>query len=232
MERNIQKNGLINLLTFLVVGVAGFAVARYGNSLAGQVCMSLIGIGVLITAVSWFQMRLENRERLEKLEMDELSKSHSGSALFESKAAELFPAQQSREQFERFFVPIFTGILCIAQATGAYFLWRWLSSSTTTTELKDPMLTLAMFGLFALVLFLLGKFSATMARLEDHRLLRPSAGYLLLGAYLCFLVALGVIGVQAGFLKTDFYLGYAFCILLGLIAFETLINLIFEIYRP
>jgi len=232
MERNIQKNGLINLLVFLVVGVAGFAIARYGNSLAGQVCMSLIGIGLLVTVVSWFQMRLENRERLEKLEMDELMKSRSGSALFESKEAELLPAQQSREQFERFFVPIFTGILCIAQAMGAYFLWRWLSSSTTTTELIEPMLTLAMFGLFALVLFLLGKFSATMARLEDHRLLRPSAGYLLLGAYLCFLVALGVIGVQAGFLKTDFYLGYAFCILLGLIAFETLINLIFEIYRP
>ena len=37
MERNIQKNGLINLLVLLVVGVAGFAVARYSHSLAGQV---------------------------------------------------------------------------------------------------------------------------------------------------------------------------------------------------
>jgi regulator of protease activity HflC (stomatin/prohibitin superfamily) len=232
MERNIQKNGLINLLALLVVGVAGFAVARYGNSLGGQVCMSLIGVGVLVAAVSWFQMRLEDRARLEKLEMEELTKSQSGSALFESKDSELFPAQQSREQFERFFVPIFSAVLCLAQAAGAYLLWRWLSSSTITTELKDPMLTLAMFGLFALLLFLLGKFSATMARLEDHRLLRPGAGYLLLGAYLSFLVALGVIGVQAGFLKTDFYLAYGLCILLGLVALETLINLIFEIYRP
>src|SRR5580765_2669950 len=170
MQRNVQKHGLINLLVLLVVGVAGFAFARYGNSLAGQVCLSFIGIGVLVAVVSWFQMRLEERERLEKLEFDELAKSHSSSALFESKDAELFPAQKSREQFERFFVPIFTAILCLAQAAGAYLLWRWLSSPAISTELKDPMLTLAMFGLFALLLFMLGKFSATMARLEDHRL--------------------------------------------------------------
>ena len=37
MEQNTQKNGLINLLVLLVVGVAGFAVARYANSLAGLV---------------------------------------------------------------------------------------------------------------------------------------------------------------------------------------------------
>src|SRR5437016_3167138 len=101
MERNIQKNGLINLLVLLVVGVAGFAFARYGNSLAGQVCMVFIGVGLLVAVASWFQMRLEERERLEKLELDEMAKSRGGSALFESKEAELFPAQQSREQFER-----------------------------------------------------------------------------------------------------------------------------------
>jgi len=185
----------MNLLALLVVGVAGFAVARSSNSLAGQVCIVFIGLGILVAATSWFQMRLEQRERLEKLELDELAKSRGGSALFETKEAELFPAQRSREQFERFFVPIFTALLCLAQAAGAWLLWSALSSSAVSTELKDPMLTLAMFGLFALLLFLLGKFSATMARLEEHRLLRPSASYLLLGAYLCFLVALGVIGV-------------------------------------
>src|SRR5437867_6441393 len=188
MERSIQKNGLINVLALLVVGVAGFSVARYANSLAGQVSSLFIGIGVLVAVTSWFQMRLEERERLEKLELEELAKSRGSSALFETKEAELFPAQRSREQFEKFFVPGFTGVLCVAQAAGAWLLWRWVSGSTISTELNEPMLTLAMFGLFALVLFLLGKFSTTIARLQDHRLLRPSASYLLLGAYLSFLV--------------------------------------------
>ena len=78
--------------------------------------------------------------------------------------------------------------------------------------------------MFALVLFLLGKFSAAIARLENHRLLRPGASYLLLAAYLCFLVALGIAGVEADFPKADFYAAHVLCGLLALVAIETLVN--------
>ena len=232
MERSIQKNGLINLLVLLTVGMAGLAVARYANSLAGQVSILFLGIGVLVAVVSWFQMRLEDRERLEKLEFDELAKTRSGSALFESREAEAFPAQRSREQFERFFVPAFTVILFVLQAGGGWLLWRWLSRSTTASEVKQPITGLALFGAFALVLFLLGRFSATIARLEHHRLLRPGASYLLFNAFLCLVVALGMVGVWAGFPKTDFYVAHVLCGLLGLVALETLIQLVLEVYRP
>ncbi len=232
MERSFQKNGLINLLALLVVGIAGFAVARYANTLAGHVCVILIGLGFLVAAVSWFQMRLEDRERLEKLEFDELAKSRGESALFEAKEAELFPAQRSREQFERFFIPIFTALLCLAQGTAAVLVWRWLAQSTSTlNQVKQPTVAL-LFAVFALVLFLLGKFSATIARIEDQRLLRPGAGYLLLGAYISFLVTVGIIGVVLGFGKSDLVVARILCALLGLIAVETLIQLVLEIYRP
>src|SRR6185436_18717375 len=104
MERSLQKNGLINLLVLLAVGVASFAVARYANSMGGYVSALFVGLGLLVAVVSWFQMRLEDSEVLEKLEFDELAKSHGSSALFEAKDAEVFPAQRSREQFERYFV--------------------------------------------------------------------------------------------------------------------------------
>ncbi len=232
MERSIQKNGLVNLLALLAVGVAGLAVARYANSLAGQVNILFLGIGVLVAAVSWFQMRLEDRERVEKLELDELAKAHSGTAMFEARDAEVFPAQRSREQFERFFVPAFTVILFLLQVGGGYLLWRWLSRGTTVAEVKQPITGLALFGLFALLLFLLGRFSATIARLEHHRLLRPAASYLLFNAFLCLVVALGMVGVWAGFPKTDYYVARVLCVLLGLVALETLIQLVLEIYRP
>ena len=192
-----------------------------------------LGIGVLVAAVSWFQMRLEDRERLEKLEFDELAKTHSGSALFEARDAEVFPAQRSREQFERFFVPGLHGdpVRCCRPA-GAWLLWRWLSRSTTVPEVKQPITGLALFGVFALLLFLLGRFSATIARLERHRLLRPGASYLLFNAFLCLVVALGMVGVWAGFPKTDFYVAHVLCGLLGLVALETLIQLVLEMYRP
>ena len=111
MERDIQKNGLINLLTLLGVGVAGFAVARYAGSLAGQITAVHVGLGVLVALVSWFQMRLAERERVERLELDEMARSKGSATMFEAKDAKVFPAQRAREQFDRFFVPWFNNML-------------------------------------------------------------------------------------------------------------------------
>lgn len=232
MERNLQKNGLVNLLMLLAAGIAAFAVTRYTNSLAGLVTVVFLGLGVLVAAVSWFQARLEEGQRLERLELEELARTHGDSALFETKEAEVFPAQRAREQFERFFVPVFTVLLCVVEAVAGYFLWRYFSASTTSVELKQPMAGTFLFFLCALVLFLLGRFSATFARLENQRLLRPSASYLLLNAILCAVVGGGIIGVQAGFPKSDFYVAHALCLLLALIAVETLVALVLEVYRP
>jgi membrane protease subunit HflK len=235
MERNIKKNGLVNLLVLLLIAVTGFVIARDAGSLAGQVSMVFIGVGFLVAAVSWFQMRLEEREKLEEFEVEELAKSRGESALFKEKSAEIFPAKRSREQFERFFVPVFTGLLCIAQGVGAWLFWQWLSQLGKTPaqiEIKDPTLPMFLFFLFALVLFMLGKFSGTIARLENHRLLRPGAAYLLLSAYLCAIVAGGIIGVQAGAKLADFYVARFLCGVLALVAIETLIQLVLEIYRP
>jgi len=91
---------------------------------------------------------------------------------------------------------------------------------------------LSLFAIFALLLFLFGRFSVTMARLENHRLLRPGASFLLLGAYICFITALGIAGVKVEFPKADLYVAKGFCVLLGLMAVEILIALLLEIYRP
>src|SRR5262245_39177867 len=98
MERNIQKNGLVNLVILLAAGIAAFAVARIQISLAGMVSVAFLGMGVLVAAMSWFLMRLETNERLEKLEFDELAKSRNTATLFETQDAEVFPAQRAREQ--------------------------------------------------------------------------------------------------------------------------------------
>lgn len=232
MERSTRKNGLINLLVLLATSVAAYVVARVCDSLAGQVSTIFLGIGTLVAIVSWFQMGLEENERIEKLEFDELARTKGGSSLFETKDTEGFPAQRSREQFERFFVPIFTGLLLIVEAGGAFLLWRGLSKLAVLPELKEPAVAIGAFAILALFLFIVGVFSATLTRLENHRLLRPGASWLLLGALVCFLVMLGAFGVWGGYVKTDYYLAEAFSVLLGLMAIETLINLILEIYRP
>ncbi len=232
MERSIQRNGLINLIVLILAGVVGFAIARYSNSLAGQVSILFVGLAAMVAGVSWFQMRLEEGERLEKLELDEMSRIHSRSNLFEGAESEIFPAQRSREQFERFFVPIFTVVLCLVQAGGAYFFWRWLSDKAINTDIKEPILPLFTFVVFFLLFFLLGKYSSAMARLENHRLLRPGAASMLLSAYLSVIVVFGIGFVIAEFKRADLYVAFGLCCLLALIAAETLVNLVLEMYRP
>ncbi len=231
MERKTQTNGLINLLALLFVGAAAFAVARFCNTQAGQAGAVFMAIGLLVAGVSWFQMRLEERERLEKLEFDELTKSAASAALFTATETEAFPAQRSREQFERLFVPAFTVLLFLLQVGGALLLWRWIQSAVPA-PLQQPTVAMALLGLFALLLFLLGKYSTSLARLEGLRLLRPGASYLLLSAYLCFFITAGIAAVEVGFLSVDLYVARALVAVLLLIGAETLINLILEMYRP
>jgi len=231
MERNIQKNGLVNLAVAVLIFLAGFGVTVFAGSLAGQTAAIFLGLGVLVTFISWFQMRLEENERLEKLELDELARSR-GASLFESKDGGSFPAQNARLQFEKYFVPGFAVLILLLEAGGAWLLWNWSGKNTAGLNVANATAALSLFAIFALVLFLIGRFSVTIARLENHRLLRPGASFLLAGAYVCALTALGIAGVEAKFPRADFWVARGLCVLLGLMAVENLLTLLLEIYRP
>jgi regulator of protease activity HflC (stomatin/prohibitin superfamily) len=232
MERNVQKNGLVNLVLAALVFIATLIVTGYVHSLAGLAASMFLGLGVLVALVSWFQMRLEEAVRLERLELDELVKSKGSSTLFEAKDQEVFPAEKARDQFERYCVPAFGVLLFLLEACCAAYLWRSLSGASAGFAADRALPALALLSIFALLLFLFGRFSVTLARLENHRLLRPSASFLLLGAYMCFFAALGIAGVQAEFPRADFYAAKGLGALLGLMAMEMLVTLLLEIYRP
>ncbi len=230
MNRNLQKIGLTNLGALLVIGFACALVARHANSASGLGAVFFLGLGFLVAALSCFQMRLEARERLEKLEYDELTRARSSAALF-SAETETFPAARARAQFERFLVPAFTVLLLLLQGGAAAWFWRVLARATPPIVARVTI-ALALFALFALVLFLLGKYSAGIARLEKQRLLRPGAGYLMLGALLCCVVTVTEAAAWFGFPRFDLWVARAFCVILALAALETALNLLLEIYRP
>jgi membrane protease subunit HflK len=83
------------------------------------------------------------------------------------------------------------------------------------------------------LLFLIGRFSVTMARLSGHRLLRPGSSFILASAFFCAFTALAIAGVRTGFApRADVWVARAFCVVLGLMAAERLMTLLLEIYRP
>src|SRR2546426_654072 len=231
MEKNIQQVGIVNWFTLLAVGVFSAILARYANSATGLVGDAFLALGFLVAAVSYFQMRLEERERMEKLEFEELKKAKGTTALFTETEADTFPARRSREQFEKFLVPAFTVVLLLLQGGAVGWFWRWLDKAPPPS-LERATITMALYALFALVLFLLGKYSAGLARLDGRRLLRPGAGYMMLGALTCFIVASTEATAYFGFPKVDLQVARGLCVVLGLAAIETLVGLVFEIYRP
>ena len=231
MDRNVQKTGLVNLVSMVGVTVCLIMVALYAGSYTGRVTLLFAVLASLIAIVSYFQMRLEEREQLEQLEVDELSRSSKSSALFEGNEAEILPAKRARTQFERVMVPVFTVLLFLIEAIGCWMLNGFLRPDIIL-PIRDAMMSMSLFAMFGLALFLLGKYSAGLARLHSDRLLRPTASFMLLNAYLLFGVTAAIAGVQAGFENADVIVARLFAVLLGLITIETLISLVFEIYRP
>ena len=230
MERNIKKIGFLNFVILLLAGGISYVLANYCNLIGGQIIAVFFGLGALVALISFFQMGLENKERIEKMEFDEISREKNAASLF-STEAETFPARKSREQFDRFFLPAFTVVLFIIEGVSAYLLWRWLDRIIEVPPFQ-PFVALALYAVVALVLFLVGKYSANIARYETERLLRPGASFLVLGAYLCGLVVLGLALTYFGVPRADIYIARGLVVLLGLAAIELLLNLILEIYRP
>ncbi len=231
MEKNHHKIGLINWIALLLVTIVSVALAKFVNAASALAACFIFGTGTLVALISYFQTRLEERERFEKLEFDELVKSKSSESLF-STEADSFPARRSREQFERFFIPAFTLLLVLGQWAMVYWEWKNLRTLIPLVESRATV-AISAFGLFALVLFLLGKYSSSLARLEKQRLLRPGGSYLLLGAYLCAAVAISIgLTTWGGIAAADLYAARAAVVLLAIIAFELVVSLVLEIYRP
>ncbi|MGA2556435.1 MAG: SPFH domain-containing protein [Verrucomicrobiota bacterium] len=230
MDRNIKRIGLINWLALLAGTVGMMFIARYANSAAGLMGAILGGLGLVVALLSYCQMSLEGREQLEKLELDEMSKSRGAASLFAAAGEDTFPARRSREQFERYFIPGLTVLLFLLECAAAYFPWRHGSAVSGVDPMRAP-LALALFGLLGLILFILGKYSSGLARLQKQRLLRPGAAYLLLSAYASWTTAATMAAVYFNFSRVDYYVGRVLCVVVGLIALETLMGLVLEIYR-
>ena len=221
---------MLNLVALLLVSLAAWLTAIYLKSSTGDLAALFGGFGFAVALMCWLQMRLREREELEQREFDELKKSRGDSTLF-SGAADTFRAKQSRATFERWFVPGFTIKLLIVQGGAAIWLWRWLAK-TQPLMTERATIGMALFGLFALIFFLLGKYAAGIARHEEHRLVRPAASYLLLGAMLFAVTDVTLAVAWFGYPQIDLYVARGLVVLLSLAAIETGVGLVMEIYRP
>lgn len=230
METSSSSHSFVNLSALLIGAVAAWCVARAGATLSGQVAAVFAVIGTVIAAFSAIQLWLRDREVRERREFEELQSAANGGALFQAKPENL-RAGRTREHFERFFIPGLTALLFVAEGFLTWWFYRQLGTATPPFPGKT-MLVLAWFSLQALLFFVLGKYAAGLARHEGHRLARPPASYLLLGAMLSALVAGAAAANYFNVPRADLWIARGLVALLALVAVETAANLVLEIYRP
>jgi len=232
MEQKNSKNlGLINSLVLLLVTIGTLLLALKVDSTVGLAGAVLLGIGTLIGFFSFIQSHLIDRERVEALEMQELDRTRGNESLFAGAAEDAYPARNARRQFEKWVVPGFSLLVLLGQALGLWWIYGELGEWTAPAP-AGALMSIMFSGLFMIVLFMMGKYSAGLARMDGQELLRPVANYMLLGSVVSTAVVIAQAASYFGTPAWDKGITWAVLTVLAVSALENLGALVLEIYRP
>ncbi len=230
-EYNSKKLGFINSIALLGITIGTLVFALKSGSNVGVAALVLLGVGTLISFFSFVHSHLIDRERQEALEMEALDQTQENDSLFSGAAEDAYPALNARKQFEKWIVPGFTFLLLVAQVTGI-----WLVSGKINQWISpDPaqaLIPILFNSLFVVILFLMGKYSAGLARMDGQELLRPGASYMLLGSVLGTAIVLSETASYFGYPHWDKWITWLVVAIIITSALENVVTLVLEIYRP
>ena len=232
-QQNSKKLGLINSIVLLVVAIGALYFTLQTNSTVGLGGVVLLGIGTLIGFFSFIQSYLIDRERVEALEMQELDRTRGNESLFAGAAEDAYPSRNARRQFEKWVVPIFSVLVLIVQALGLLLVYGQLGGWTlsSSAQASDSAMPIMFFALFMVVLFMMGKYSAGLAKMDGQDLLRPGANYMLLGSVVCTAVVIAeTASIEYPVWEKVFT--WVVFVVIAVSALENLFTLVMEIYRP
>jgi regulator of protease activity HflC (stomatin/prohibitin superfamily) len=207
----------------------------------------------------WFVALLVFRQRelaaLEALDLEELRRekraTSGGEALFgEEGAATLgFRVADVRLRWmQRWLVPAFGLVTAIYLAVMGITLWRGLAIARTIAgtqipglriggegwpELVNVPIAMVILAIVMLGTFLFSRYASGMSRVPEWQLLRGCGSYMLGNALAC-MALLVCLGVQqyGGMAAWEQALAYLIPVVMIVLALETLINFVLDIYRP
>ena len=230
-EYNSKKLGFINSIALLGITIGTLVLALKSGSNVGVAALVLLGVGTLISFFSFVHAHLIDRERQEALEMEALDQTQEKDSLFSGAAEDAYPALNARKQFEKWIVPGFTLLLLVAQVIGI-----WLVSGKinqwTSPDPTQALIPILFNSLFVVILFLMGKYSAGLARMDGQELLRPGASYMLLGSVLGTAIVLSETASFFGYPHWDKWITWLVVAIIITSALENVVTLVLEIYRP
>ena len=240
-SRNISLRRAATVATFaltvqvLFAGIT-FGISAHCASKAVLAAACHLAAGILIWLVVLLHLRHRRLAEEEKAEVEDLERAHReklpGSALFERDEATLFGARSRLRAFERYFVPVCSGLMALL-LTG---LSAYLCRSLLRTVIPVPVVHAPASASFvvgqALLMFLLAKYAAGMATEPAWRPLRAGASYMASCAVMLFVVGIGLALVHFQAPQVDRVLAYVVPGCMVLVGLEMVLNILLDFYRP
>ena len=225
-------------LVSLFLSVLFFIIAFFLGKWSGYLVVEEIGwyslAAALIWLVLWVHFRHRQLAEQERLDLSQIEKDKDKTTLFEAHGGhkDLFAVAQNRlAVLEKWFIPIFSVIIAIYQIGMGVYLFR-LGTKELIGKTQQPLVcAVAMVGL-AFVSFLISRYAAGMSLQMEWKPLRSGASFLLGGALLSFVLAIGLALAQFNIDIVLRVMRYVIPVAMVVLGAENALNAIFDIYRP
>jgi len=225
-------------VTAFVLSVIFFGITFLLSRWSGSTAIFMVSWQILAGSLIWLVLAIEFHQRRlaeqEKLEMAQLAEQQQNGKIFESEAEQshLFAAAQRRlEILQKWFIPIFAGLIAAYQIAMGLHLFR-VALVFGAEEINNPLVNAVYMVAIAFVGFLISRYNLGMSSQAQWKPLRAGASYMLVSAIVCFSTGIGLALVQFQFAVVLTVLRYFVPVLLVVHGAETALNIILDIYRP
>ncbi len=221
----------------LILSLVFFAVAFFLGRWSGFFAVAAVGWQILAAALIWLVLAVQFHQRSlaeqEKIDMSQLAQEKSSATIFQKgEQGMLFAAAQRRlEVLEKWFVPVFAGLIAVYEIGVGLYLFKGLGSTRDAT-LQQPLVCAIVATTIAFVSFLMSRYATGMSAEMRWKPLRAGGSFFLGVAILCFVLAIGLAIVHFQITALVTVVSYVVPILLVLLGGETALNLVLDIYRP
>jgi regulator of protease activity HflC (stomatin/prohibitin superfamily) len=238
MTGSSKKAATVSLIALIVSFVFFISTLLLGAIQAVQGIYLLSWLMLSATLV-WIVLLLQFKHRAaaeqEKLDMAQLAKSDRKGTLFSAggdRMAMLAVAQKRLTTFEKWFIPLAGLAIALYQVLIGLYLYKYKVFGLVEWKPTNPLLGAVLMVVVAFLLFLFSRYASGMSSQADWKPLRAGGSYLLAGAVVGFLLAVGLSLAQFKYGVFQRIVEIIIPGLLILLGAETILNSIFDIYRP
>ncbi len=224
----------------LVLSVIFFAISWFLGNWSDFFAVSAVSWQILGAGLIWLVLLLQFHQRSlaeqEKLDMSQLGRSKDSSTIFQGKSEHesLFAVAQGRlKLFEKWFLPVFSGLIAVYQLGMGFYLFRGAGVEGLTP--RQPLVCAVGMTAIAFVSFLLSRYAVGMSASRSvpaWKPLRAGGSFMLGSAIVCFLLAIGLAMAHFNYPVGMKVMGYVVPVLLLVLGLETALNVLLDIYRP